>query len=224
MTAATEMTLDFAPVAGLAREAAPTRRLRLDQCIPAWDATRVERRVIDVTTETLYEVTLNTDFLDVARSSRAVRALFALRSAAERLLQIVRGRSHPRRPAPRAIRVSALPLRGEWVTLGQDWPREIVFGAIGRFWAGDTRLLTTDASVFRRFDVPGYAKIACHFLLRPLGDGRTLVTYEARTKATDAASRRAFLRYWRVVSPFVGVVMRAMLAAIERNAKRGCLP
>ena len=220
MTAVTEMTLDLEPYVAPPREA-PARPLRLDRCMPAWDATRVERCVIDATPERLYDVTLNTDFLDAVRSSRAVRILFALRAAAERVITSLRLRPRPQSRPQGAMRVGALPLRGEWVTLGQDWPREIVFGAIGRFWAGDTKLLTTDASVFRRFDVPGYAKIACHFSFRPLGDGRTLVTYEARTKATDAASRRAFLRYWRVVSPFVGIVMRAMLATIEHNVKRG---
>ncbi|HEV8365373.1 MAG TPA: hypothetical protein VGQ52_17785 [Gemmatimonadaceae bacterium] len=188
--------------------------------MPTWDAIRVERRVIDATPERLYDVTLNTDFLDVACSSRAVRILFGLRAAAERVITSVRFRRRPQVHSPRALRVGSLPLRGDWVTLGQDWPTEIAFGAIGRFWTGDTKLLKTDASVFRSFDGHGFAKIACHFSFRPLGNGQTLVTYESRTKATDAASRRAFLRYWRVVSPFVGVVMRAMLAAIERNVKR----
>ncbi len=221
MAAVIERSLGFEPYVAPSREEAPTRLLRLDHCMPAWDATRIERRVIDATPETLYDITLNTDFLDAVRSSRAVRILFALRAAAERVITSLRVRPRARLASPRAIRVGSLPLRGEWVTLGQDWPREIAFGAIGRFWSGETKLLKTDASVFRSFAGTGFAKIACHFWFRPLGDGRTLVTYESRTKAIDAASRRAFLRYWRVVSPFVGVVMRAMLATIERNAKRG---
>lgn len=221
MTAVTEISLNFEPYVSPPREAAPTRPLRLDHCMPIWDATRVERRVIDATPERLYDVALNTDFLDAVHSSRSVRILFALRAAADRVVTSLRLRPRPRSRPPRAMRVGALPLRGEWVTLGQDWPREIVFGAIGRFWAGDTKWLKTDASAYRNFDAGGFAKIACHFLFRPLGNGQTLVTYESRTSTTDVGSRRAFLRYWRVVSPCVGVVMRAMLAAIERNAKRG---
>jgi hypothetical protein len=219
MTAVAEIPLDLAFRVAPAR-AEPAHRVRLDHCMPTWDATRVERRVIDATPETVYDVTLNTDFLNVARRSLAVRVLFGIREAAERAITSLRFKRRPRY-TPRALRVGSLPLRGEWVTLGQEWPREIAFGAIGRFWAGDTKMLKTDASVFRFFDAPGFAKIACHFWFRPLGNGQTLVTYESRTRATDAASRRAFLRYWRVVSPFVGVVMRATLATIERNAKRG---
>jgi hypothetical protein len=206
--------------AGAPRSRRPKRWLRLDKHMPNWDATRIERRVIDATPENVYDAALNTDFVDAVRRSRGVQVLFAMRAAAERVLTAVRRRP-PVRAAAATLRVGALPLRGEWVTLGQDWPHEIAFGAIGRFWAGETKWLISDASVFGSFQQPGFAKIACHFAFRRLGDGRTLVTYEARTKATDATSRRAFLRYWRLVSPFVGLVMRSMLATIEHNVTKG---
>ena len=208
--------------AGVQRSRRPKRWLRLDKHMPDWDATRIERRVIDATPENVYDAALNTDFVDAVRHSRGVQVLFAMRALAERVATAVRRRP-PIRAAAATLRVGALPLRGEWVTLGQDWPNEIAFGAIGRFWAGETKWLISDASVFGSFEQPGFAKIACHFAFRRLGDGRTLVTYEARTKATDATSRRAFLRYWRLVSPFVGLVMRSMLATIERNVVRGRL-
>ena len=67
---------------------------------------------------------------------------------------------------------------------------------------------------------PGYAKTAANFSLRPYGEARTLVSYEARTRASDATARRAFWRYWRVASPFVGRVMRTQLAVVEREATR----
>ena len=77
-----------------------------------------------------------------------------------------------------------------------------------------------DAAGFAAFARPGYAKIAANFSFRPYGESRTLVSYEARTRATDAAARRAFWRYWRIASPFVGRVMRAQLAIVEREAAR----
>jgi hypothetical protein len=49
--------------------------------------------------------------------------------------------------------------------------------------------------------------------------GRTLVSYECRTLATDAAARIGFLRYWRPLSPFIGVVLRAQLGAIARQTQ-----
>ena len=116
MTAVTDMTY-LEPQVAPARELTATPLFRLDYCMPAWDATRIERRVIDATPETLFDVTLNTDFMDVARRSRAVRILFGMRAAAERV--IMRLRSRPRlHPMPQpAMRVGSLPLRGEWVTL-----------------------------------------------------------------------------------------------------------
>jgi hypothetical protein len=104
------------------------------------------------------------------------------------------------------------------VVLGKDWPNEVAFGAIGRFWNGETRWIGTDAGEFAAFDSPGFAKIGCSIYLRALTGGRTLVTYEARTRATDKHSRRAFLRYWRVVAPFVGIVMTALVKTIEQRA------
>jgi hypothetical protein len=57
-------------------------------------------------------------------------------------------------------------------------------------------------------------------LLPAVLEARTLVSYEARTRASDVAARQAFWRYWRVASPFVGRVMRAQLAVVEREAAR----
>ena len=68
------------------------------------------------------------------------------------------------------------------------------------------------------FDRPGLGKIACNFSLRSYGTGRTLVSYETRTKGTDKAARRGFMRYWRPVSPFIGIVMRSQLHVIDDQA------
>lgn len=111
-----------------------------------------------------------------------------------------------------------MPEHGDWVRLGEDPPNEFTFGLIGRFWAGTTAFEQIDASAFRSFDSPGYAKISASLsLLRPYGDRRTLLSYEARTQATDETARRAFLRYWTLVSPGVGVVMRSLLALVAQE-------
>jgi hypothetical protein len=41
------------------------------------------------------------------------------------------------------------------------------------------------------------------------------VTYECRTLATDETARRGFMRYWRPLAPFIGLVMRSQLRVIE---------
>jgi hypothetical protein len=191
--------------------------LLLDDVLPRFDVTRLEHRVIDGDRETVYGGLMQADFLSAWRDSTAVRALFALRSAAERVAQLGRERQAPP-PPPQTLRTSDITSHGEWVSLAEEPPREFVFGAIGRFWSGETKWETIEAAEFTTFDQPGFAKIAGSFSLRHYGGGRTLLTYEARTSATDPASRRAFMRYWWVVSPFVGVVMRSMLAVVEREA------
>ncbi|MCW3026827.1 MAG: hypothetical protein JWN81_38 [Solirubrobacterales bacterium] len=188
----------------------------LDDLMPEFDATRIEHRVIDGRPADVYEAAIHADFVDAMRRSRIVRGLFALRAAAERIAATAR-RSRGVNPAEVTLRLAAMPDHGDWVRLAEDPPNEFAFGAIGRFWAGNTTFEQIHASAFTSFDSPGYAKIAANLSLRSYGDQRTLVSYEARTQATDEAARRAFLRYWTVVSPGVGVVMRSLLAVIAQE-------
>jgi hypothetical protein len=183
-----------------------------------WDAIRCEQRVISVPVEEAFETVLHTDFRDVPLASRTVRSLFAIRTAAEHAVAFLL-RQEPVVPPPfKAMRLADLPSRGEWVRLDVDSPNRISFGAIGRFWAGETRWAEFDADDFERFSRPGYAKIRCDIGVLPLDDCLTALTYECRTLTTDPSSRREFRRYWRVVSPFVGVVLRATLRLFERRA------
>ncbi len=85
---------------------------------------------------------------------------------------------------------------GQYVLLGEDPPREVAFGMIGRFWAG------APVASFREY-----------------GPVRTLVSYETRTQATDDSAGRAFLRYWRVAGPLAGFVLRAQLKTIAKEAE-----
>jgi hypothetical protein len=147
-----------------------------------------------------------------------VRFLFAARGVGERIASAAAGRDRPDEPRPpETMRLADLPAHGEWVLLGENPPHEIAFGAIGRFWAGETVWEQIDAARFATFDRPGFARIACDFSLRPYGAARTLVSYECRTQATDDDSRRAFLRYWRALAPFIGVVLRSQLRVVART-------
>jgi hypothetical protein len=216
MTAATTTEPNIcAPRAQVDRET-----MLLDGLLPTFDATRIEHRVIACGLAEAYEATRQADFMRAWRESAVVRVLFALRGAGERAVSLVRRRPLVAVPEVAAMRLAGMPAHGDWVLLGEDPPREIAFGAIGRFWAGETVWQQIDAGAFANFDRPGLGKIACNFSLRPYGDGRTLVSYEARTAATDEVSRRSFLRYWRALSPFIGVVMRSQLGVVADQAAR----
>jgi hypothetical protein len=187
----------------------------LDGLLPRFDATRIEHRVIPGERPAVYRAVVHTDFLRTWRDSGALRMMSATRSSAQRLVARARSRPFVEPPMPASLRLADLPARGDWVRLGEASPREIAFGVIGRFWGGETAWEQIDAADFVTFSRAGVAKIACNFSLRPYGESRTLLSYEARTQATDADSRRAFLRYWTAVSTGVGIVMRAQLKSIE---------
>ena len=49
--------------------------------------------------------------------------------------------------------------------------------------------------------------------------GRSILTYECRTGTTDLDSRREMSRYWWLIRPFVGYILRAVLRTIRANAE-----
>jgi hypothetical protein len=197
----------------------PESAMLLDAVLPRFDAVRIEHLVVAGDPATVYRAVLEADFLDTWRRSAAVRCLFAARALGERAISALRRRPYSPPDEPASLRLADLAEHGDWVRLGENPPHEVTFGVIGRFWAGETEWETIDAARFSAFDQPGYCKIACSFSLRPYGMGRTLVSYECRTLGTDAAARNGFLRYWRPLSPFIGVVLRAHLRAIARETR-----
>jgi hypothetical protein len=193
--------------------------MMLDWLLPEFDATIVEHRVVDGDLDEVYRAVASVDMVDIPQAYPAVRALFAARGAAERLVSALLGRTVPAEDPDGPMRLGELPEQGQWVKLADEPPQELAFGVIGRFWAGETVWKTIDAHEFVMFDEPGFAKVACSVSLRPYGTARTLVSYEARTQALDSDSRAHFLRYWRVVRPGVAVVMRAFLHAVAEEVR-----
>jgi hypothetical protein len=191
----------------------------IEQALPRYDAVRTEHRIVPGHPTAVYAAVRRADFMRAWRESPTVRVLFGARSLAEHALSAARGRTAAEPPPPASLRLAELTGRGEWVLLGEDPPHEIAFGAIGRFWGGETVWEEIDAADFAKFDRPGYARIACNFSVRPYGTGHALVSYECRTQATDAAARRAFLRYWRPLSPLIGVVLRAQLGVVASESE-----
>jgi hypothetical protein len=83
---------------------------------------------------------------------------------------------------------------------------EVVFGAAGRPWrrGGGLRPFAEVAG--------GGVRVAADFR----ADGERLTT-ETRIAALDEQSRRAFLRYWRVVGPCSALIRRRWLAAVAES-------
>lgn len=203
----------------------PTRAdaMLLDAVMSQFDATRIEHRVIDARPPVVYDAALHVDFADALRRSTLARGVVAVREGAERAISAVRHTAPEAAPPPAALRLADMTGQGEWVRLGERAGTEFVFGAVGRFWGGETAWIPTTRDGFATFGEPGQARIAAALSVRPYGEHRTLLSYEARTQATDDAARRSFLRYWRVVTPGVGMVLRATLALIDEAACRAAV-
>ena len=96
---------------------------------------------------------------------------------------------------------------------------EVVIAIAGRFWTPRPAITPIrTAADFAAFDRPGSARALMTIAWRPEGTGTALRT-ETRVQATDAAARRTFVRYWRLVSPGSGLIRVELLRAIRRRAE-----
>ena len=181
----------------------------LDAHLPTYDVVLTEHLVVEADTQVVFEAAKNFDFLTTR--SPLVSLLMTARSVPGRLLG---------RPviAPQSLMLARDPgaLPG-WLLLGEVPGREVAFGAVGTFWKPDIEWHDLAAEQFAGFAEPGWGKIACHLLVRPDGPGRSILSYECRTATTDPASRAQMARYWWLIRPFVGYVMRAVLRTIRAN-------
>jgi hypothetical protein len=188
------------------------RRDLLDERLGVYDVVVTEHTVVLAAPEVVFRAARELDFLTIG--APLVPALMTARAWPSKLL----GRAVV---APRALRLaedaSALP---GWLSLGEVADREIVFGAVGKFWKADIEWLeTVSPEQFADFDEPGWGKIACHLLVRPDGPGRSVLSYECRTGTTDAPARALMARYWWLIRPFVGYILRATLRAMRAEAE-----
>jgi hypothetical protein len=212
----------FAPIASrLSRRSLDERPDRdrpepaqIDRFLADYDAVSRRHRVVDATAEETYDAMLRLDLTDVGP---VVDTLGALRALPERVGVWLDGRETDGKAA--SIRFGDLPTRGDWIRLADVPGEEFVFGAVGTVWRPSIEWVELSADAFGPFDRPGYAKIVAGFSFRPYGRSRTLVTYEARTAGTDATATRWFGRYWRVVGPFVGVLLGRVLRRIAAEAE-----
>ena len=104
-----------------------------------------------------------------------------------------------------------------FVRLAVDAPRELVIGTVVIRPPGPRRPLTPE--VFQKPLPPGFALATMNFLVVPDGAQGSLVSTETRVFANDAASRRRFAAYWRIIYPGSALIRRMWLRAIDRRAR-----
>jgi hypothetical protein len=190
-----------------------TDPLIIDRCLPQFDTAIAEHRIVDAPPPAVFAVARDLDFATV--HTPLLDASFWIRTLPARL----GGRQIA---APPHMRLSDGPEGGVpgWIVLGERPGEEIAFGAVGVFWRSVIEWRAVSADDFPGFADPGYGKIACSFSVRPYGPRRSLLTFDCRVGLTGALARRGFGRYWLLVRPFVGHVMRAALATVAEQAVR----
>ena len=151
---------------------------------------------------------------------RAMRDLDLGRSAPVMALSAIRGIPHlvtGKAKLTRSLTLETVLHLG--FTIFEDRPpEEFVIGVIGKFWRPDSGLVRVTPEEFLDFAEPGYSKAVLAFSIDEVGD-RTRLATETRVVGTDAAARRRFAWYWRLIQPFSGFIRGVMLKEIKRSAE-----
>jgi hypothetical protein len=206
------MTSTGAPDAGVPGSGEPAAQDLIDHYLPDYDVVLTEHVVVDADPERTYRGAKSLDFLTV-RTPLLTASLF-VRELPARL----RGRPVGA-PPQLCLADDGMGLPG-WVLLGDVPGREVAFGAVGRFWKPDIEWRDVPRDRFATFAEPGWGKIACHFLVRAGGPGRSILSYECRTATTDPVARRRMARYWWLIRPFVSHIMRATVRTIKAGLEQ----
>ena len=180
----------------------------LDHLLPAPDVSERHGRLVRATPD---------------RADAALRALTLREVPVVALLTAVR--SLPELAARRRVPAAVdQPLVEQALAAGftvlHDVPgEELVLGLIAQVWrpGGEVVRAATPAE-FTAFAAPGFVRAVMNVRLTAV-DGGTLVATETRVRATDAAARRAFGRYWRLIAPFSGLIRVLLLRGLAVRAE-----
>jgi hypothetical protein len=110
-------------------------------------------------------------------------------------------------------------LRTSFLKLAEEPGREIVLGTLVAVPRGWRPRGEPTPEAFRALREPGFAPAATNFRLEDAGANETRVITETRIFATDAATRRRFAVYWRVIYPGSALIRRMWLRAIKKRSE-----
>jgi hypothetical protein len=125
--------------------------------------------------------------------------------------------------APERLPILDVATRTGFLLLAENPGDEIVVGTLviaPRGWRAQHRPTPED---LKRLQEPGFALAAMNFRVEDSGPDACRVTTETRVYATDAGSRRAFARYWRIIYPGSALIRRMWLRGIRKRAE-GAMP
>ena len=177
---------------------------RIDQFLPAYDFSASYDIRIHAPPAEVYECLLWVDFNDLW----LVRFLETVRTA----------KRIPRSRVPRDLHQR---LQGTGFVMLAEVPNaELIMGIAGRFWRPDGgRCMDLTADDFVGFVRPGFAKVAWNFMLRRDSPESTVLSTETRIKCFGQGAFWRFGIYWSLISPFSGLIRKAMLQRVKTEAE-----
>ncbi len=188
----------------------------LAKLMPAYSLREADHVAVSATPERAWPAARG---FDAARIP-FVRALFEMRIVPERIAALARGRPQP---SVSSVGVASVERSAEpgFQVLGEDPGKEIVVGAIGRFWQPKIEWKAVAPEAFRDFAEPGWGRVAWCVRVDPRESGGSFITFEVRVGATDAVSFERFRPYWALIGRFSRAIRRSVL---QRTAKEVGLP
>jgi hypothetical protein len=182
----------------------------LDDIVPTWDASSRHAIWVAANPAEVYQTAREADL----GRPWMVRILMGLRAVPAWLATVLHS---PRTAAdPRNQKLVG---RLAFTLIAEAPGEEFVLGIMGRFWTPSGQVVAASAERFRQPPPPGLAQGVWNFRVTPSGAGTVLST-ETRVRCGDAATRRQFARYWRVIRLGSGLIRNSMLRYIRLEAER----
>ena len=178
----------------------------IDRYLDRWDVRARYETVVHASAPDTYEAVRELDMGD----SIPVTALVLIRAVPHLLTGKAR--------LTRSLTLDTF-VEGGFMILAEKPGHELVLGAVGKFWRPASGIVRIKPSDFVSFDRPGVAKAVLNFTVTEQTATTSILATETRVLCTDAAARRSFGLYWRLIGPFSGVIRHLMLRKAKRAAE-----
>ena len=194
----------------------------VDEFLPVFDVSDEVATVVAADTATTWRALVDADLIELGRRRPLVGLLGAVRILPDLVWQRLHGEHPSTAPERLTLRdISSLPMSGGgWILLEERAEEELALGLVGKLWRPVIEFAEVDATAFRDFAKPGFAKTVYALGTRRLEDERTLLWATMRTATTDVHARDWFRRYWTLgVGSGAHVLVNGMLDLIREEAE-----
>lgn len=196
----------------------------LNELMPVYDVVERHRIIVRAARDVVFRAIREADL----SGGPLTRALLAVRAIPAAILAVARS---PRAGVAeyrvrqsqrgRGLRLTDFERAGFRV-VAERAPEELMIGLLGKFWTSRGGLCDVTAAHFAAGPPVGYALAGWNFTVAARADGLSELCTETRVWCAPDA-RVKFRAYWFFVRPGSGLIRRAMLGGIRREAERQAL-